>query len=115
MSVKRATDDNEKKLNLVFHALADPTRREMVRLVAVQERSVSELAAPFDISLAGVSKHIKVLEGAGIFYRTIIGRTHTCRLNPSSMTVASKWLKFYERLRDMQFDALERALEQEDE
>ncbi|RXZ80407.1 transcriptional regulator [Paenibacillaceae bacterium] len=87
----------------------------MIRLVAAQERTISELAAPFAISLAGVSKHIKVLEGAGLIDRTVIGRTHWCYLNPASMQAASKWMSFYEQLWEMQFDALERALGQDEE
>jgi DNA-binding transcriptional ArsR family regulator len=114
MGIRAKNYDDERKLDLIFHALADQTRREMVRLVAAKERTISELAVPFDMSLPGASKHIKVLEGAGIVQRTVTGRTHTCRLNMTSMTAAIKWMNFYEQLWDMQFDALERALEEEE-
>lgn len=83
----------------------------MVRLIAARERTVSELAAPFDMSLAAASKHIKVLERAGLLQRTVQGRTHTCRLEAESLSAATRWLRFYERLWDKQFDALERELE----
>lgn len=98
------------RLDNVFHALADPTRREMVRRLATQERTVTELAAPFPMSLAAASKHIKVLEEAGIIHRTVQGRTHICRLDPAALAVAHKWLRFYERFWALQLDALEREL-----
>lgn len=97
-------------LDKIFHALADPTRREMIRLLAGKERTVTELAAPFQMSLAASSKHIKVLEEAGLIHRTVMGRTHTCSLDPKSLAVATKWLRYYERFWNDQFDALERLL-----
>ncbi|MGG4093805.1 ArsR/SmtB family transcription factor [Paenibacillus lautus] len=102
--------NNEEQLDHIFHALADPTRREMVRMIAAQERTVSELAEPFDMSLAAASKHIKVLERSGLLDRSIQGRTHSCRLNPGVMSRAMEWLQFYERFWTRQFDALEREL-----
>lgn len=100
----------EENLDNIFHALADSTRREMVRLISERERTVSELAAPFDMSLAAASKHIKVLERAGLLQRTVKGRTHICRLDAESLSAATKWLRFYERFWNKQFDALEREL-----
>jgi DNA-binding transcriptional ArsR family regulator len=97
-------------LDSIFHALADPTRREMVRLIAAHERTVSELATPFDMSLAAASKHIKVLERAGLLQRTVTGRTHSCRLNSETLAIATRWLKFYEHFWNNQFDVLEREL-----
>jgi DNA-binding transcriptional ArsR family regulator len=101
---------NDDNLDSIFHALADPTRREIVRLIAFQERTVSELAEPFEMSLAAISKHIKVLERAGLLERTVKGRTHTCRLNAESLSTATEWLRFYERFWNRQFEALEREL-----
>jgi DNA-binding transcriptional ArsR family regulator len=98
------------ELDRIFHALADPTRREIVRLIASQEHTVSELATPFDMYLAAVSKHIKVLEQAGLLKRTVKGRTHSCHLNAESLTMATVWLRFYERFWNKQFDVLEREL-----
>lgn len=87
----------EELLDEIFHALADSTRREMMRLMAQQgERTVSELAAPFQMSLAAASKHIKVLEHAGLLNRCIQGRIHYCRLNTGSLGTVTKWLHHYE-------------------
>lgn len=107
-------DIQSEQLDKIFHALADPTRRAMVQLLSGQERTVTELAAPFQISLAASSKHIKVLEEAGLINRTVKGRTHTCRLDPKSLAAATKWLHYYERFWNVQFDALERVLSRPD-
>ncbi|CAH0346690.1 metalloregulator ArsR/SmtB family transcription factor [Bacillus sp. CECT 9360] len=103
-------EQNNDNLNNIFQALADPTRREIVRLIASNDRTVSELAAPFDMSLAAISKHIKVLERAGLLEKTVEGRTHICRLNPHSLSAATEWLRFYERFWNRQFDVFEREL-----
>jgi DNA-binding transcriptional ArsR family regulator len=100
-------EQHPQRLDAVFHALADPTRRKMLRNLAGQERTVSELAAPFQMSLAAASKHIKVLERAGLVRRSVMGRTHTCRLNAKPLAAAGKWLSFYERFWDERLDALE--------
>lgn len=101
---------NTDKLNETFHALADSTRREMVRMMAQKERTVSELAEPFDMSLAGISKHIKVLERAKLIERSVNGRTHLCRLNTESLSQATEWLRFYEKFWNNRFDLLESEL-----
>lgn len=95
------------RLDSVFGALADPTRRRMLRSLAARERTVSELAAPFQMSLAAASKHVKVLERAGLVRRAILGRTHTCRINAQPLAAAQKWLGFYERFWGERLDALE--------
>ncbi len=97
-------------LDRVFRALADPTRRRMLRSLASKERTVGELAEPFRMSLAAVSKHIKVLEEAGLVRRTVQGRTHYCRLNPRPLSTAHEWLSFYERFWNERLDALEALL-----
>jgi len=102
--------NGEEQLDHIFHALADPTRRQMVRMIASRERTVSELAEPFDMSLAAASKHIKVLERSGLLERTVHGRIHTCRLNGDVLARALEWIRFYERFWTRQFDALEREL-----
>lgn len=102
------------RLDAVFHALADPTRRAMLRSLSKQPRSVGELAAPFDISLAAASKHIKVLEGAGLLRRKIQGRTHTCRLDARPMHAGMEWMRHYEQFWNQRLDALEAALRAED-
>jgi len=101
---------NEVQLNEIFHALADPTRREIIHMMAQKERTVSELAEPFDMSLAAISKHIKVLERANLVERNVMGRTHICSLNADSLTQASEWLRFYEKFWSNRFDLLESEL-----
>lgn len=97
-------------LNEIFHALADSTRREMLHMMAQKERTVSELAEPFDMSLAAISKHIKVLERANLVDRSVNGRIHTCRLNTESLTQATEWLRFYEKFWSKRFELLENEL-----
>lgn len=101
---------SSEKLDAVFHALADGTRRRMLRSLGGQPRSVGELAAPFRISLAAASKHIKVLERAGLVTRTIQGRTHLCRLQPEALAAGQQWLRYYEQFWNQRLDALEAVL-----
>lgn len=101
-------------MSRVFRALGDPTRRAMLRRLAAGERTVGELAAPFRMSLAGASKHIQVLERAGLVQRTVRGRTHHCRLDATRLAKAQEWLSHYERFWTDRLDALERVLEEED-
>lgn len=102
------------RLDAVFHALGDGTRRRMLRSLADGQRTVGELAAPFDMSLAAASKHIKALEKAGLVRRTIQGRTHLCRLEPRALADAHDWIAFYRRFWTDRFDTLETLLRQED-
>jgi DNA-binding transcriptional ArsR family regulator len=98
------------RLDAVFHALADRTRREMVRSLAAHEHSVGELAAPFHMSLAAASKHLKVLERAGLVRRTVEGRTHRCALEPAPLAEGDAWLRRYEAFWSHRLDALDVAL-----
>ena len=102
------------QMNSVFHALGDATRRKMLRDLARGERTVSELAEPFVMSLAAASKHIRVLEHAGLIRREVRGRTHICRLDPGPLASAHEWLGFYERFWTSRLDELERLLRSED-
>jgi DNA-binding transcriptional ArsR family regulator len=102
------------QLDNVFHALGDATRRRMLLDLASGERTVGQLAEPFSISLAAASKHIKVLEGAGMIRREVRGRTHLCRLAPGPLASAHEWLSFYERFWTSRLDALDRLLREED-
>ena len=97
-------------LDTVFAALADPTRRAMLGRLADGDASVGELAAPHDMSLAAASKHIQVLERAGLIDRTVKGRTHSCRLNPEPLAEVTAWLRHYEKFWQARLDDLERAL-----
>jgi DNA-binding transcriptional ArsR family regulator len=101
-------------LDEVFHALADPTRRAMLRSLAAAPRTVGELAAPFDITLAAASKHIKVLERAGLIDRKIEGRTHICQLDARPMHAGVEWLRHYEKFWQQRLDILESLLRAED-
>jgi len=86
----------------------------MLRDLAGGERTVSQLAQPFAISLAAASKHIKVLENAGLLHREVRGRTHLCRLDPGPLASAYEWLSFYERFWSSRLDLLEQLLRAED-
>lgn len=94
------------RLDQVFHALADPTRRAMLASLREGERSVGELAAPHRISLAAASKHIRTLERAGLLKRTIVGRTHRCALAPAPLAEADAWLRRYSAFWTERLDAL---------
>ena len=107
-------ESNSDRLDAVFRALADPTRRAMVRNLARQPRSVGELAEPFEISLAAASKHIKVLEGAGLVQRDVQGRTHVCRLDARPLHAGMEWMRHYEQFWNQRLDALEDLLRAED-
>lgn len=97
-------------LDAVFRALADPTRRDMLRSLAQGDLTIGELAAPLSMSFAGASKHVQALERAGLVRRSIRGRTHVCSLDPGPMAEAMQWLRFYERFWSGRLGALEAAI-----
>jgi len=101
-------------LDAVFRALADPTRRSMLRTLAAGEQNIGELAAPFRMSFAAASKHVKVLEGAGLVRRHVQGRRHVCRIQPGPLAAADEWLHSYRRLWMEQLDRLDSLLQAED-
>jgi DNA-binding transcriptional ArsR family regulator len=105
---------NAQRLDTIFHALGDATRRQMLRDLARGERTVSQLAEPYAMSLAAASKHIKALENAGLIRREVHGRTHLCRLEPGPLASAHEWLTFYERFWTARLDLLEQLLREED-
>lgn len=102
------------RLDAVFHALGDATRRRMLQELSEGERTVSQLAAPFEMSLAAASKHIKALESAGLIRREVRGRTHVCHLDPGPMASAHEWLTFYQQFWTGRLDTLERLLRETD-
>lgn len=104
-------EHDAQQLDAVFHALADGTRRRMLRSLRGQARSVGELAAPFRISLAAASKHIKVLERAGLVTRQIRGRTHLCHLQPQALADGEAWLREYAQFWTARLDALDTVLQ----
>lgn len=108
--VAQPVDLREAALDRVFSALSDRTRRRIVHLLADSERTVTELAEPFDMSLAAVSKHLAVLERAGLVRRRRDGRTHYCSLRPEALTDALDWISIYRRFWRERFDALAETL-----
>ncbi|AJA10377.1 hypothetical protein SKP52_17530 [Sphingopyxis fribergensis] len=107
-------ENDSHTLDTIFHALGDATRRAMLGELAVGERTVGELAEPFTMSLAAASKHIKVLENAGMVRRDVRGRTHVCSLDPAPLMSADQWLRMYRRFWTDRLDTLERLLRAED-
>jgi DNA-binding transcriptional ArsR family regulator len=98
-------------LDATFGALADPTRRAILARLAQGENTVTELAAPFHVSLPAVSKHLRVLESAGLLQRKIDGRIHRCRLAAQPMKDAAAWIETYRAFWEAQLDALANYLE----
>jgi len=101
------------ELDAVFHALADSTRRNMLHHMSKGGSTVTELAKPFDMSLAAISKHLKVLERANLISRKKEGRIHHCYLNAEAMLSANEWLAHYDKFWNNKLDALESFLDQQ--
>lgn len=97
-------------LDQVYGAIADPTRRAILAILAEGETNVGSLAERFPISLNGVSKHVKVLERAGLVERTVQGREHRLRLNAEPLREATMWLEHYRAFWGARLDALEAFL-----
>jgi DNA-binding transcriptional ArsR family regulator len=97
-------------LSAKFAALADPTRRAILARLALGETSVSELAKPFDMSLPAVSKHLKVLENAGLIGRGREAQWRPCRIEPEALKEVDGWLEQYRRLWEERFDRLDAYL-----
>ncbi len=100
----------EENLTLVFSALSDPTRRAMLKRLGQNEMSIADLSEPFAITKSAITKHVKVLENAGLLKRTIDGRVHHCRLNIAPLEEASDWMKFYQSFWNDKFDRLSKYL-----
>lgn len=91
----------------MFGALSHGARRAMLDRLADGDLTVGELAEPLAMSLAAASKHIKILERAGLIRRTVVGRTHRCRLEPGPLADALVWMRSHERFWTERLDALE--------
>lgn len=100
------------RLSATFSALADPTRRAILARLSLGETSVSELAAPFDMSLPAISKHLKVLEHAGLIQRGREAQWRPCRLDATPLKEASGWIEEYRRFWEQSFDRLDAYLRQ---
>ena len=99
-------------LSTTYAALADPTRRAILARLAVGEATVGELAEPFTMSLPAVSKHLKVLERAGLIARGRKAQWRPCRIEAGPLKDATQWLEHYRRFWDDSFDRLEEYLEE---
>ena len=107
-------EERSAALDSVFHALSDRTRRAMLRSLAAGEHNIGELAAPHRMSFAAASKHVKVLEKAGLVRRRVEGRAHVCRIEPALLAAADEWLRFYQRFWTERLDVLADLLRAED-
>jgi DNA-binding transcriptional ArsR family regulator len=105
-------DISADRLDATFSALADPTRRAILARLASGETSVSELAEPFEMSMPAISKHLKVLERAGLIERGREAQWRPCRLAAAPLKDASDWLDHYRRFWEESFDRLEEYLRQ---
>ena len=103
--------NNQQALDSTFAALSDATRRGILARLATGEASVTELAQPYDMSLPAVSKHLRVLESAGLVARSKDGRVHRCRLEAAPLKSAADWIEHYRRFWEAQLDSLQRFLE----
>ena len=99
------------RLSSTFSALADPTRRAILARLALGETSVNELARPFDMSLPAVSKHLKVLEGAGLISRGRNAQWRPCKLEAALLQDAANWIEYYRKFWEVSFDRLDAYLQ----
>lgn len=100
------------RLTATFHALADPTRRAILARLATGETSVTDLAAPFSMSMPAVSKHLKVLERAGLVARGKEAQWRPCRLEAAPLREADEWIEQYRRMWEERFDRLDAYLQE---
>ena len=108
---RRTTRPSDKQLDLVFRALGDRTRRALLARLAESPAMVTELAAPFSLSLPAVSRHIRVLERAHLIQRSVEGRIHHCTLRPDALRDATAWLEHYRHFWETNLDAFARYVE----
>jgi len=101
----------ENRLDVTFRALADPTRRGMLASLALGDKSIGELGEPFQMSFAGASKHVKVLESAGLVARRKAGRRQICTLKAEPLKEAEDWLRQWEKFWSVRLDRLEALVE----
>ena len=105
----------ENRLDTTIQALSDPTRRGMLASLALGEKSIGELAEPFAMSFAGASKHVKVLEEAGLIARRKVGRTHIIRIDAKPLEEAERWLRQWEKFWNVRLDRLEALIHRNNE
>lgn len=107
------TDSHTTHLDAVFAALADPTRRAILTLLLEDDMAVTDVAEPFEMSLAAVSKHLQILAQAGLISQEKRGRVKWCKLEPVSMGHAITWIQSFGLLDPTDFDTLERFIQTE--
>ena len=100
-------------LDTVFAALADPTRREIMRMLLEDDMAVTDVAEPFQMSLAAISKHLTILAAAGLIAQEKRGRVKWCKLEPDAMKAASVWMQGFGQFEPVNLDAFEAFLERE--
>ncbi|MCA0044483.1 ArsR/SmtB family transcription factor [Celeribacter litoreus] len=100
-------------LDLIFAALADPTRRNILMMLLEDDMAVTDVAEPFEMSLAAVSKHLTILTRAGLIAQEKRGRVKWCKLEPDAMKAASIWMQGFGQFEELDLDGLERFLEKE--
>src|SRR5437763_9396258 len=105
----------EQRLDSTFRALADPTRRGRLARLGLGEKSIGQLAEPFAMSFAGASKHVKVLEDAGLIARRKQGRTHLISINAKPLEEAERWIRQWEKFWNVRLDRLEALIERDKE
>jgi len=110
--INHMVSDRSPNLDRVFHALAHPARRAILRQLADGERNLSELAAPLRMSFPAASKHVRVLERARLLRRRVVGRTHICRIEGKPLAEADQWLEEYRRIWERNFLRLDALLDQ---
>jgi DNA-binding transcriptional ArsR family regulator len=104
--------DRSPRLDLVFHALAHPARRAIVRQLSLGERNLSELASPLRMTFPAATKHVRVLEGAKLVRRRVVGRQHLCRLDAAPLKEAMLWTEQFRRNWEARFQALDSLLDE---
>ena len=104
--------DHSPKLDRVFHALAHPARRAILRQLSEHEQNLSELSAPLKMSFPAASKHVRVLEKAKLVRRRVVGRTHLCRIEAKPLAEANAWLEEYRRIWEGSFERLDAVLDE---
>jgi DNA-binding transcriptional ArsR family regulator len=103
-------ENTQHELDQIFAAVADPTRRAILTTLSRHRATVTELARPFPVSLNAISKHIKVLERAGLVRREVVGRKHYCYFEAQQLRRASAWIEHYRKFWEIRLDALERHI-----
>ncbi len=104
--------DRSPRLDLVFHALAHPARRAIIRQLTSGERNLSELAAPLKMTFPAASKHVRVLEGAKLVRRRVDGRQHLCRLDAAPLKDATLWTEQFRKNWEARFELLDELLDE---